>query len=142
MVPSVVSINIDKYNIFHRPDEAMLFVMVKACLCLKIIQLFRALKDCFLPSMDINRMETSSTYRKVSLPKMLSEHNKSRLVHPTVKYFADQLWDRKHSADLSCDRFLNKAKSHETVVPGYDKQAHLHSATFLSAVSISTDALQ
>ena len=35
MVPSVVSVYIVEYNIFHRPDEAMLFVMVKACLCLK-----------------------------------------------------------------------------------------------------------
>ena len=40
MVPSVVIINIHKYNIFYRPDEAMLFVMVKACVGLKIILLF------------------------------------------------------------------------------------------------------
>ena len=37
MLPSVVIVNIGKYNISQRPDEAMLFVMVKACLCLKKI---------------------------------------------------------------------------------------------------------
>ena len=37
MVSSVVGLNIGKYSIFHRPDKAMLFVMVKACLPLKII---------------------------------------------------------------------------------------------------------
>ena len=34
-------------NIFKRPDEAMLFGMVKMCLYLKIILLFRTLKDIF-----------------------------------------------------------------------------------------------
>ena len=45
MVPYVIGRNIGKYNIFHWPDEAMLFVMVKAELHLKIILLDRALKD-------------------------------------------------------------------------------------------------
>ena len=36
-----------KYNIFHRPDEVILFVMVKACLHLKNILLFRALQSLF-----------------------------------------------------------------------------------------------
>ena len=44
MVPSVVSINIGKYNIFHTPDEAM----EKVCLHLKNILLFRTLKY-FIP---------------------------------------------------------------------------------------------
>ena len=48
MVSYVVSINIGKYNVFHRPDEAMLFVMVKVCLHLKNILLFRKLKDFLL----------------------------------------------------------------------------------------------
>ena len=48
MVQSVISINIDKYNIFHRPDEAMLFFMVKACLCLQNMLSFRTLKEFFL----------------------------------------------------------------------------------------------
>ena len=41
MVPSVVCINIGKYNIFCGPDEAILYVMVKACLHSKIMLLFR-----------------------------------------------------------------------------------------------------
>ena len=48
MMPSVVSMNVGKYNIFYRPDEAMLFVIVKACLHLKIILLFITLKDFIL----------------------------------------------------------------------------------------------
>ena len=44
MVPSVPSIHIGKYNIFQRPDEAMLFVMVKAHLYLKIF-LFSELSE-------------------------------------------------------------------------------------------------
>ena len=48
MILSVVSINVGKYSVSHRHDEAMLFVMVKACVCCQIILLFRALKDYFL----------------------------------------------------------------------------------------------
>ena len=48
MLSSVVSINSDMYNIVQRPDEAMLFVMVKALLCLKNILLFRTLKEFIL----------------------------------------------------------------------------------------------
>ena len=32
MVPSVVSTDLGKYNIPHRPEEAMLFAIVKVCL--------------------------------------------------------------------------------------------------------------
>ena len=35
--------NFVKYNIFHKHDEAMLFVMVKACLWLNIFLLFGTL---------------------------------------------------------------------------------------------------
>ena len=35
MVPYVVSMDIGRYNNFHRPDEDMLFVIVKCCLSLK-----------------------------------------------------------------------------------------------------------
>ena len=52
----MLSINIGQCNIFHIADETMLFVMVKACLCLKIIMLFRALNDYFFIYTDINRM--------------------------------------------------------------------------------------
>ena len=45
MVPYVVRINIEKHTIFHRPDEAMLFVMVNTCLHLKNILLLRTLND-------------------------------------------------------------------------------------------------
>ena len=48
MVPSVVSINFGKDNIFHKPDEAILFVMMKACLHLKIIFLFRTFENTVL----------------------------------------------------------------------------------------------
>ena len=44
VVPSMLIINIGKCNIFHKPDEAMIPVMLKACLYLKIILLFRTLK--------------------------------------------------------------------------------------------------
>ena len=37
-----------KYNISHRPDEAMLFVIVQICLCYQIIVLFRTQKDFIL----------------------------------------------------------------------------------------------
>ena len=48
VVPSIVGINIGKYIIFHRPDEAMTLVMVKAFPCLRNILLFRNLKDFIL----------------------------------------------------------------------------------------------
>ena len=48
MESSVVSINIGKYNICHRPDEAILFVMVEACLCLENILFFRTLNEFIL----------------------------------------------------------------------------------------------
>ena len=48
MVLSVTGINIGRYSIFYRPDEAMLFVMVKACLHLQNILLFITLKK-FIP---------------------------------------------------------------------------------------------
>ena len=48
MVPSVLSINIGKHKIFHRHDEAMLFVMLKACLRWKNILLFRSLKELYI----------------------------------------------------------------------------------------------
>ena len=41
----MVNINIGKYNIFHRPNETILFVMVKVCLHLQNILLFRNLKE-------------------------------------------------------------------------------------------------
>ena len=49
--------NIFKYNIFHRPDEVMLFAMVKACLCSKNVMLFRTIKEfiiiyCYLCKRD------------------------------------------------------------------------------------------
>ena len=47
MVPSAVSINVSGYNIFCRPDEAMLLVMVKTCLHLKNILLFRTWRTSF-----------------------------------------------------------------------------------------------
>ena len=46
-----------KCNILHRPDEAILFVMVKPYLQSKIILLFRAFKKFALLHMDINRMK-------------------------------------------------------------------------------------
>ena len=55
MVPSVVCINIGKYNIFHRPDKAMMFVMVKACLCANIILSFRTFENLFFIYMELNR---------------------------------------------------------------------------------------
>ena len=48
MVPSMLSIIIGKYNIFHRLDDTMLFVMVKACLHLKIILLLRTFENFVL----------------------------------------------------------------------------------------------
>ena len=40
--------NIGRYNIFHRLYEVMLFVMVKACLHLQNILLFKAKKELSL----------------------------------------------------------------------------------------------
>ena len=48
MVASVISINIGKHNIFHRPDVAMLFVMMKACLHWNIFLLFRKFENIIL----------------------------------------------------------------------------------------------
>ena len=48
MVPSVLSMNIVKHNIFHRSDEALLFVMVEAYLHFQNIQLIRSLKEFIL----------------------------------------------------------------------------------------------
>ena len=57
MVPSVVSINIGKYNIFKRPDKALLFVMLKVCIHLKYIQLFITWKDFTFLSNGYNQKE-------------------------------------------------------------------------------------
>ena len=46
--------NFGKYNIFQRPDETMLFVMVRACLHLEIFPCFRSF-DCFVPLIIINK---------------------------------------------------------------------------------------
>ena len=43
-----------KFNIFHRPDEAMLFVMVKVCLRLKIY-LFYGTFENFVLLININK---------------------------------------------------------------------------------------
>ena len=49
MVSSMVSINTGNIeNNCLQPDEAMLFVMIKACLHLKVVVLFRTLKDFVL----------------------------------------------------------------------------------------------
>ena len=49
MVPSMVVINnIGKCNTFFRPDEAMLFVMVKACLHSNYFLFLRVNKDLVL----------------------------------------------------------------------------------------------
>ena len=44
----MASISLGKYNIFHRPEEAILFVMVKACLHYESFLFLRALKEYFL----------------------------------------------------------------------------------------------
>ena len=65
MVPSVVSINSGKYNIFHIANEAMFFVMVKVYLCYQIILLFRALMHLILLIHGHKQNEKpSSTYLK------------------------------------------------------------------------------
>ena len=46
IVPSVESINIGKHNIFHNL-EAMLFFMVRTCLCSNIILLLEPLRTLF-----------------------------------------------------------------------------------------------
>ena len=45
---TVVSTNIVKHNIFHRPDEAILFVMIKAGFLSNIILLFRTFANFVL----------------------------------------------------------------------------------------------
>ena len=47
MVPSVLSINIVKYNVFHRHNEAMLLVMVKAHLLLKKYSVIQNLEGLY-----------------------------------------------------------------------------------------------
>ena len=42
---SSININIGKDYIFHRPDETMLFVMVRTCLCWKNILLLTTLEE-------------------------------------------------------------------------------------------------
>ena len=37
--------NFSKYNIFHKPDEAMLLFMVKACLWLEIFLFYRTFEN-------------------------------------------------------------------------------------------------
>ena len=44
----MVSVNVGKYNTFHRPNEAMLFDMVKTCLHLKNTVLFSTQKEFIL----------------------------------------------------------------------------------------------
>ena len=70
---AVLSIIFCKYNIFNRPDEAM-FVMVKACLCWKIILLFRTLKNSNLPIINLGmsgQMLMLSRQRETCLDTLL-----------------------------------------------------------------------
>ena len=53
----MVSINIGKYNFFHRPDEAMHYFMVKACRHLQYILLFRTLKEFILITIGFKQIE-------------------------------------------------------------------------------------
>ena len=64
MILSVVSINIGKWNIFHRSDEAMLFVMMKAWLHFKIILSFRTFENFFLHLYGFKKNEKSSLTQK------------------------------------------------------------------------------
>ena len=67
--PSMVSINnISKYHIFFRPDEAMLFVMVKACLHSNYFLFLRVNKDFVLS------FNESKQNEKPSLTKTLHIH--------------------------------------------------------------------
>ena len=59
-VTSVVY-NIGKYNIFHTPDTAILFVLEKACLCLQILLLFIILEN-FVLLININKKNEKLTF--------------------------------------------------------------------------------
>ena len=52
---------------FHRPDEAMLFGMVKACLCLEIYLFFRTLETFVLPTYAIKHNEKHPFTRNLKI---------------------------------------------------------------------------
>ena len=60
VVPFVASITIDKYYIFHKPDETMLSVMMEAFLHLKNILLSSTLKDSIF---SYNELLALATYQ-------------------------------------------------------------------------------
>ena len=66
--------NIGKDKIFHRPGEAMLFVMVKTCLCLKIIISFRTFENFVLIYVYKQDKKPSFTYWKQNFVNVQQDH--------------------------------------------------------------------
>ena len=70
MVPSMVSINCHKYNISHSPEEAMLFIIVKARLQFKNFLFIKALKEYFHLMWGIKQNEKPSSTKPGTFLKM------------------------------------------------------------------------
>ena len=99
MVPSVVSINIGKYNICHRPDEAMLFIMVKVTLHLINILLFRTLKDSFFLKMYLNRMRNLHQHKDRILNERCQYNTRNS---PNIRHYVCSVYSVPGHYDQHC----------------------------------------
>ena len=87
---SIIKCNFGKYNIFDRPDEAMLFVMVKDCLWLNIFLLYRPLKNFALLIKDTQLWHTQCYNFKPVIMYELDTIKENHGIWDTVKHII--LW--------------------------------------------------
>ena len=89
MMPYVIHINIGKYKISHRLDEAMLFVKMKASLCLKIIPVLRTLKDFnfLLNEYKQNKKPHLRTHKDCAKETVIPLHRWEHLVRKIVYFW-------------------------------------------------------
>ena len=70
-----------KFNIFHRPEEATLFVIVNACLCSKMSCSLEPLRTLFFIYMDLNKMRKLNLYKDSFYSKLASGKALTGLPH-------------------------------------------------------------
>ena len=89
--------NFAKYNIFHGPDDAMLFVMVKLVCDWKYFCFTETLRTLFLLEIQINRM------RNINLHEMYQEFSKSvTFIWNSIKKFRNIGFQNNVWQDTQC----------------------------------------
>ena len=79
--------NFGIHNIFHRPDEVMLLVMVKACLCLGMFVFYRTFEHFIL------LINSKKQNEKLTLTYIVSEFSISRISRSSVISKFPDFWN-------------------------------------------------